>query len=169
MHTARFLVLLLSAACTGPAQEGPGEDSGTRDTGSETDGCDDPCETASSASVDSALGAEAFTQSTALTRHNPLKGLMTSYLWGEPASDFPDQMEFLYLPMAELWNEKGETLEAGLEPYLVDAEGRGHHAVVRVYIDYPARESGLPDYLSEQVDCQEYEDHGGGCSPAGTS
>jgi hypothetical protein len=90
---------------------------------------------------------------------------MTSYLWGEPVSDFPDQLEFLYLPMSELWSAEGETLGSGLEPYLVDAESRGHHAVLRVYIDYPGRPSGLPDYLTEQVSCSTYTDYGGGCSP----
>jgi hypothetical protein len=90
---------------------------------------------------------------------------MTSYLWGEPANDFPDQLEFLYLPMAELWNENGDTLDSGLEPYLAAAEGRGHHAVIRVYLDYPSKESGLPEYLAAQVGCEPYTDHGGGCSP----
>ena len=34
---------------------------------------------------------------------------MTSYAWGQPANDFPHQMEFLYLPMADLWGPDGET------------------------------------------------------------
>jgi len=102
---------------------------------------------------------------TARTLHNPLKGFLTSYLWGEPVTDFPDQMEFLYLPMNTLWNESGDLLETGLEPYLVAAEERGHHAVLRVFLDYPTRASGVPDYLSSTVSCNPYTDHGGGCSP----
>ncbi|MGB0639274.1 MAG: hypothetical protein ACPGTU_08080 [Myxococcota bacterium] len=99
------------------------------------------------------------------TIHNPLKGFMTSYLWGEPYADFPDQMEFLYLPMSQLWNETGETLESGLEPYMMAAADRGHHAVLRVFIDYPNRDYGLPEYLRDSVSCSPYSDYGGGCSP----
>jgi len=90
---------------------------------------------------------------------------MTSYLWGTPVTDFPDQMEFLYLPMNELWGADGETLEEGLEPHLAAAEGRAHHVVLRVYIDYPALPPGLPEYLADAVSCLPYTDHGGGCSP----
>jgi hypothetical protein len=156
MHALMLLSLVL-LACTGTADKGTEP---TGDTSSSSSTCEDPCETPSTASVERSLSPNA-----ALTRDNPLKGFMTSYLWGEPASDFPDQMEFLYLPMADLWDEKGETLETGLEPHLVAAAERRHHAVIRIYIDYPASEIGLPGYLSELVDCEPYEDHGGGCSP----
>jgi len=99
------------------------------------------------------------------TQNNPLKGFMTSYLWGEPYNDFPDQMEFLYIPLSELWDASGETLDSGLEPLLVAAEGRGHHVVLRVFLDYPNRPSGLPEYLADVVSCTPYSEHGGGCSP----
>jgi hypothetical protein len=119
----------------------------------------------SSASVSLSLSAEHLVPNAARARNNPLKGFITSYLWGDPESDFPDQMEFLYLPMNTLWNASGDTLEEGLEPYLVAAEGRGHHAVLRVYIDYPSKPSGLPEHLSGSVSCEPYSEHGGGCSP----
>ena len=151
-----FLVLVL--ACQAPAPLPDADtlvDSGGDDSGCFT--CPDPWE--------GTLGPSAFSTSRARTRDNPLKGFMTAYQWGAPANDFPDQLEFLYLPMADLWGEGGETLGTGLEPHLEAAAERGHHLVVRVYIDYPAQPSGLPGYLEGSVDCASYEDHGGGCSP----
>ena len=129
------------------------------------DPCEDPCTTESLASVELAIDKALLASDISRTAENPLRGFMTSYLWGEPANDFPDQLEYFYLPMMDLWDEDGETLETGLEPHLQDAEARGHHAVVRVYIDYPAVDYGLPDYLSDEVSCQTYEEFGGGCSP----
>ena len=99
------------------------------------------------------------------TKENPLKGFLTSYLWGDPVSDFPDSMEYLYVPMKSIWNETGETFDIGLEPLLQQAAERNHHVVMRVFIDYPAQESALPDYLQDSVSCTPYSDHGGGCSP----
>ena len=52
-----------------------------------------------------------------------------------------------------------------LEPLLDAAESRGHHAILRVYLDYPTRPSGVPGYLSDTVGCSPYAEHGGGCSP----
>lgn len=101
----------------------------------------------------------------ARTKENPLKGFLTSYLWGEPASNFPDSMEYLYIPMKDIWNENGETFDSGLEPLLERAKERNHHVVMRIFIDYPSQESALPEYLEENVSCEPYSDHGGGCSP----
>jgi hypothetical protein len=136
---------------------------GPADTGPSTEDCED-CPP-STVLVTMAIEPSLLTTNPERTQNNPLKGFMTSYLWGAPATDFSDQMEFLYLPMAELWDETGETLETGLEPHLLAAEARGHHAVVRVFIDYPSRESGLPTHLEDIVPCSPYTDHGGGCSP----
>ena len=99
------------------------------------------------------------------TKQNPLKGFLTSYLWGEPVNDFPDSMEYLYVPMKNIWNENGETFDSGLEPLLEQAKERRHHVVMRIFIDYPAQESALPDYLEGSVSCEPYTEHGGGCSP----
>jgi hypothetical protein len=130
-----------------------------------TDTADDCVGVPSDVSHTLEFDASLLVEDRARTLHNPLKGFMTSYLWGEPITDFPDQMEFLYLPMNTLWDESGDTLEAGLEPYLVAADERGHHAVLRVFVDYPTRPSGLPEYLSDTIGCSPYTEHGGGCSP----
>jgi hypothetical protein len=154
---ASMTLLMLILACSdAPA---PDTDPPT-DTAADCSGC-----SPSEASLTSQLDPSVFSTDVNRTRDNPLKGFMTSYLWGEPANDFPDQLEFLYLPMADLWNEEGETLESGLEPHLMAAETRGHHAVVRVYIDYPNSETGLPGYLAGLVDCEPYDHSGVGCSP----
>ena len=101
----------------------------------------------------------------ARTDANPLKGFITSYLWAEPSNDFPDTMEFLYLPMSDLWGADGETFDASLEPLMTAAAERSHHVVLRVYLDYPSKPSGVPSYLSDVVECVPYTEHGGGCSP----
>ena len=111
------------------------------------------------------LGVDSLTTDADRTKLNPLRGFLTSYAWAEPANDFPTSLEFFYIQMADLWDQSGDTLSAGLEPSLAAAAARGHHAVVRVYIDYPSKPSGLPPYLDELVNCTEYTDHGGGCSP----
>jgi len=111
------------------------------------------------------LESVAFASVPERTRNNPLKGFMTSYLWGEPANDFPDQMEFVYIPMADVWGPDGATFESSLEPLLAGAANRGHHLVLRIYVDYPKKTPGLPPHLVDVVPCQPYTDHGGGCSP----
>jgi len=150
----------------GPPDTGSG-DSGAPPLDGDSGAPPVDCEacTASEVFAVHAIAEDTFVAAPERTRDNPLKGFMTSYLWGEPYNDFPDQMEFLYIPMAQLWNASGDTLESGLEPYLVQAEERGHHAVLRVFVDYPTRPSGLPDYLDGVVSCSIYTEHGGGCSP----
>ena len=111
------------------------------------------------------LGKDTLIKDAARTRGNPLKGLITSYAWGSPANDLPDSMEFLYLPMKDLWGASGATLATGLEPRLQEAALRGHHVVLRIYIDYPTKPSGLPDAILEEIGCTPYPEHGGGCSP----
>ena len=130
------------------------------DTAEECEGCPP-----SSVSATIALNPEDWAHDASRTRDNPLKGFMTSYLWGAPVTDFPDQLEFLYIPMKELWSESGETLDEGLEPLMAAAAERNHHVVLRVFVEYPNRPSGLPEHLSESVPCSVYTEHGGGCSP----
>jgi len=175
-----LMALLLSLSCsttdsstlkpTGSPHADTGEHSGgdsgstpPDDTGTTLPTCEDctPSETSVSLTID----PELLISDPSTTVNNPLKGFMTSYLWGAPANDFPDQMEFLYLPMSDLWSASGDTLSTGLEPLLVAAAERNHHAVLRVYIDYPTRPSGLPTHLEGIVPCSTYTDHGGGCSP----
>lgn len=148
--------------------EGAHEDSSgdTQDT-EQADTQSEPCAPCgpSSTLATYSLDSGTFASVPERTRDNPLKGFMTSYLWGEPANDFPDQMEFAYIPMADVWGPEGATFESSLEPLLTEAASRGHHLVMRIFIDYPKKDPGLPPHLADIVPCQTYTEHGGGCSP----
>ncbi len=84
---------------------------------------------------------------------NPLKGFLPFYdAYGSAEnpikSDFPHSMEFFYVPLKNLMNgPDGFTFDTGLEPQLISISRRGHQAVFRVYLDYPGRVSGIPDFL----------------------
>jgi hypothetical protein len=163
MHRLLALATALCACIAGQAPDDPGPpDSQTTD---DTGACDEVCATPSSASVAAPLDPSLWTLDVTRTRDNPLRGFMTSYLWSAPHNDFPHQLEYFYVPMRDVWGAEGETLESGLEGHLAAAAERGHHAVVRVYVDYPGHASGLPDHLDGQVPCQVYTEFGGGCSP----
>jgi hypothetical protein len=100
------------------------------------------------------------------TDGNPLKGLLTSYQWGEPQNNLPHSLEFSYIPLAALIEAPDTYLfETGLEPKLIAASERGNHLILRVYIDYPNLESGLPTFLQNAVSCNSYTEYGGGCCP----
>ena len=107
-----------------------------------------------------------FTFDLQRTAENPLRGFYTNYDWGEPVYDFPASLEFAYIPLSELMSGPSNfTFDTGLEPRLVAAEQRAHQLILRPYIDYPNKASGLPSFLEDQVEMRSYSDHGGGMSP----
>ena len=107
-----------------------------------------------------------FDYDRSVTGGNPFKGFTTNYAWGEPANDLGHSLEFKYIPLSAIIDEFGNyNFETSLESSLNEANARGHHLIVRVYLDYPALESGVPLNIRDQVSCQEYDDYGGGCSP----
>ena len=107
-----------------------------------------------------------FTFDLQRTAENPLRGFYTNYDWGEPVYDFPASLEFAYIPLSELMSGPSNfTFDTGLEPRLVAAEGRAHQLILRPYIDYPNKASGLPSFLEGQVEMRSYSEHGGGMSP----
>ena len=107
-----------------------------------------------------------FTYDLHRTAENPLRGFYTNYDWGEPVYDFPASLEFAYIPLSELMSGPSNfTFDTGLEPRLVAAEQRAHQLILRPYIDYPNKASGLPTFLEDQVEMRSYSDHGGGMSP----
>ncbi len=100
------------------------------------------------------------------TAENPLRGFYTNYDWGEPVYDFPASLEFAYIPLSELMSGPSNyTFDTGLEPRLIAAEERAHQLILRPYIDYPNKASGLPAFLEDQVEMRSYSEHGGGMSP----
>jgi hypothetical protein len=84
---------------------------------------------------------------------NPLKGFLP-FSDGYTATDrpiindFPHSMEWFYLPLKDLMSgPQSFTFESGLEPRLNAVAARGHQAVFRVYLDYPHKPSGIPQFL----------------------
>lgn len=79
---------------------------------------------------------------------NPLKGLVPYS--GTAGDTFPHSMEFNYLPLSDLM--KGpETFDwEPLEALLSDIASRGNQAILRVWLEYPGRKSGMPKFLGDQ-------------------
>lgn len=76
---------------------------------------------------------------------NPLKG-MFPYASGTDHS-FPHSMEWFYLPLSELQKGPEEFDWEPIENNLKKIAGRGHHSVFRVYLDYPGKPIGTPQFL----------------------
>jgi len=95
---------------------------------------------------------------------NPLKG-WCPYADAGPIRQ-PYSMVFLYAPWKALEPEEGRfAFEAWERNDWSAPAAEGKHVVLRVYIDYPSKPSGLPDWLKGVVKQTPYTDHGGGLSP----
>lgn len=79
----------------------------------------------------------------------------------------PYSMSFHYVSWKELEPTEGGFAFEQWEKDAWEQDGaRGKHVVFRVYIDYPGRASGLPDWLKKQgVTQTSYSHHQGGLSP----
>ena len=100
------------------------------------------------------------------TTGNPLKGFLTSYQWTTPDGRMPHGLEFMYVPLSSvLPSQNTYAFDVGLEPYLAQSSSRGNHMIIRFFMDYPGRESAVPEWLAQQISCNNYTDYGGGCSP----
>ncbi|MCW1886396.1 DUF4832 domain-containing protein [Luteolibacter flavescens] len=90
---------------------------------------------------------------------NPLKG-MVPYRNGMRRS-FPHSMEWFYVPLRELQKGDDEFDWEPIERQLEEIAGRGNHAVFRVYLDYPGKPVGTPQYLIDRgVPMRSYTDAG---------
>jgi hypothetical protein len=84
---------------------------------------------------------------------NPLKGFMPFYdAYGSAdapmANDFPHSMEWFYIPLRNVMNGPDSFMfETGMEPQLQSIASRGHQAAMRIYLDYPSKPSGIPQFL----------------------
>lgn len=82
---------------------------------------------------------------------NPLKGFMP--FSGDRGPDaLPHSMEFFYIPLKDLMDGSERFIWKPLDDRLDEIAGRGRHAVFRVYLDYPQKESGVPDFLRHGAD-----------------
>ncbi len=96
---------------------------------------------------------------------NPLKG-WCPYVDAGPIRQ-PYSMVFLYAPWIDLEPVEGKFAFDRWERRSWSTEkAKGKHVVFRVYIDYPSRPSGLPEWLRARgVKESRYVEHGGGLSP----
>lgn len=100
-----------------------------------------------------------------LTDFNPLKGFVGSPAWGLD-TDFPHSMEFHYFPVRAVMTASNTFDWATLDALLDATAGRGNQSVIRPYLDYPNKETGVPQFLIDGgLEFDTYTDHGGGRSP----
>ena len=96
---------------------------------------------------------------------NPLKGYCLYTNAGKIHR--PYSMVFQYVSWKELEPAEGKfAFEAWEKKAWDHARAKDKHVVLRVYVDYPSKPSGLPDWLRAQgVQETSYRDYGGGNSP----
>ncbi len=80
-----------------------------------------------------------------LPADNPLKGLVP-YARPTPGR-FPHSMEFGYLPLSGMMRGPDEFDWQPLESLLDDIASRGNQTVFRVYLEYPGKKEGIPEFL----------------------
>jgi hypothetical protein len=76
---------------------------------------------------------------------NPLKGLVPYQ--AEVRDFFPHSMEFNYIAFADLMKGWDKYDWTPLEKMLEDIASRGHHAVFRIYLEYPGQTNVIPQFL----------------------
>ena len=95
---------------------------------------------------------------------NPLKGMMpfapadASHSPALQDNAPPHTMEWQTLPVSDVVTGPGSYAWDKLDAHLDAIASRGHQAVLRFYVDYPGRPSGIPAYLlsSHAVPTHEY-------------
>lgn len=106
---------------------------------------------------------------------NPLKGFLPFYDaseeayfkdgddWRERPTQLPYSMEFFYLPLNKLMNGLNDFNWTELDKRLAAVASRGNQAVFRVYLDYPNKPSGIPQFLlDEGLATHEYTEYDNG-------
>ena len=76
---------------------------------------------------------------------NPLKGLVPYQ--ADVRDKFPHSLEFNYLPYSALVKGYDEFDWKPLEKMLDDIAGRGHQAVLRIFLEYPGKKGVIPEFL----------------------
>jgi hypothetical protein len=76
--------------------------------------------------------------------NNPLKGFMP---YSGNYTTFPHSMEWSYLSLRDLMSGPTNFNWASLDTLLSTVASRGHQTVFRVYLDYPGKSTGIPQYL----------------------
>jgi len=76
---------------------------------------------------------------------NPLKGLVPYS--GDVRASFPHSLEFNTLPYSALVKGYDDFDWQPLETLLDDIAGRGHQAILRIFLEYPGRTGVIPEFL----------------------
>ncbi|MEZ6121995.1 MAG: hypothetical protein R3C49_02325 [Planctomycetaceae bacterium] len=76
---------------------------------------------------------------------NPLKGLVPYA--GPHANRFPHSLEYQDLPLSVLVKGADEFEWQPLEDILNDISSRRHQAILRIWMEYPGRSEGIPEFL----------------------
>ena len=71
-------------------------------------------------------------------------------------------MEFFYIALNKILISKNDIIWDEFENKLDEIFQRNHTAIVRIFIDYPTLEFGLPLYLKSRVKLFKYDEFGGG-------
>eukprot|EP00741_Cyanophora_paradoxa_P020603 tig00021275_g19887.t1 len=95
---------------------------------------------------------------------NPLKGWASFYPQDNSAgTDWA--VEFSYIPLSDVFVGPNSFAWGPVDEILGSIGARGHHAVIRFYMDYPGRPSAIPKFLlSSGVKATAYSDYGNGPS-----
>jgi len=82
---------------------------------------------------------------------NPFKGFVPYYYGSnpQPTVNFPHSMENQYFPMKDLMLGPNSFDFSSIDTVLANVARRNHHAIVRVYVNYPGRDLSLsvPSFL----------------------
>ena len=93
---------------------------------------------------------------------NPLKGFLPFYDaseesyfktgddWRDRPTQLPYSLEFFYLPLNKLMNNMDDFNWSELDKRLAEVASRGNQSVFRVYLDYPNKPSGIPQFLIDK-------------------
>lgn len=100
-----------------------------------------------------------------ITSAQPLKGWAPYATAGEIHQ--PYSMVFFYASWKELEPIEGQyEFEKWEKEAWAHPRAQGKHVIFRIYMDYPDKEPGIPEWLLEKgVGTQEYSQHGGGLTP----
>lgn len=98
---------------------------------------------------------------------NPLIGFMPFSNAKGYATDFPHSMEYADFSLRKLMpGPNSYAFDTEFEPVLQRIASRGCQAVLRVYVDFPNRPTGIPQFLLDAgLKTRHYKEHGGGDSP----
>ncbi|HYG21356.1 MAG TPA: DUF4832 domain-containing protein [Verrucomicrobiae bacterium] len=109
--------------------------------------------------LDSAAGTNVYSLGrSASPTNNPLKGFMP---YSGNYTTFPHSMEWNYVSLRDLMSGPTNFNWSSLETLLNAVAGRGHQTVFRVYVDYPGKSTGLPQYLLDAgLETHSYSDYG---------